>query len=113
GEYILDKLLAKNEIEYIIPHPNGWEFAQQKQIRRAAVLAGLVPNTSERHDQLHLVTEGEASLHFCIEKGLRADTLAEGVIIVDAGGGTIDISAYAVTASDMARVVVEEVCPSE
>ncbi|ESK91373.1 hypothetical protein Moror_2720 [Moniliophthora roreri MCA 2997] len=113
GEYILDKLLAKNQVEYIIPHPNGWEFAQQKELRQAAVLAGLIPNTYEGHNRLHFVTEGEASLHFCIEKGLRADTLAEGVIIVDAGGGTIDISAYSMTASGMARVVVEEVCPSE
>ncbi|KAI3603503.1 hypothetical protein WG66_014296 [Moniliophthora roreri] len=108
GEYILDKLLAKNQVEYIIPHPNGWEFAQQKELRQAAVLAGLIPNTYEGHNRLHFVTEGEASLHFCIEKGLRADTLAEGVIIVDAGGGTIDISAYSMTASGMARVVVEE-----
>jgi len=42
------------------------------------------------------VTEGEASLHFAIRNGLPKDVMqsGEGVVIVDAGGGTIDISAY-------------------
>ncbi|KAJ7652892.1 hypothetical protein B0H17DRAFT_1214867 [Mycena rosella] len=45
------------------------------------------------HERIHFVTKGEASLHFCIANGLTTDPL-RGVVIVDAGGGTVDISAY-------------------
>jgi hypothetical protein len=52
--------------EIILSHPNGWEGPQQKQMRTAAVRAGLVPDTAEGRDRIHFVTEGEASLHYCI-----------------------------------------------
>ncbi|RDB20569.1 hypothetical protein Hypma_012275 [Hypsizygus marmoreus] len=90
---------VENCIEFVLTHPNGWEGAQQARMRRAAVRAGLVPDTNEGRARVHFVTEGEASLHFCIQNGLTTDamTKGEGVIIVDAGGGTIDLSAYGQT----------------
>lgn len=82
--------------EFVLTHPNGWEGAQQSQMRAAAVKAGLISNDKVGHSRLSFVSEGEASLHFCIENGLVNDSLksGEGLLIVDAGGGTIDISAY-------------------
>ncbi len=59
-----------NQTEFILSHPNGWEGEQQGKMREAAVRAGLVPNTDEGHGRVHFVTEGEASLHFCIHHGL-------------------------------------------
>ncbi|KAK7040877.1 hypothetical protein VNI00_009473 [Paramarasmius palmivorus] len=112
GEQLLNTLIDKNRIEFVIPHPNGWEFEQQEQMKQAAVLGELIPDTSEGLARLHFVTEGEASLHFCIEKGLGVDLLADGVIIVDAGGGTIDISAYCLKDSESNNMDVEEVCES-
>jgi len=87
---------VQGRIEFILSHPNGWEGSQQNQIRRAAVLAALVPDTPDGQSKIHLVTEGEASLHFCIGNGLAKDAIkmGQGFIIVDAGGGTIDLSAY-------------------
>lgn len=58
-----------NNIDFVLTHPNGWEGAQQSEIRRAAVLAGLVVDTLEGQSRIQLLTEGEASLHYCIEKG--------------------------------------------
>lgn len=55
---------------FIIGHPNGWEGAQQQQIRRAAVLGGVVPNTPEGRARVRFVSEGEASLHFCLSGDL-------------------------------------------
>ncbi|KAE9390767.1 hypothetical protein BT96DRAFT_925681 [Gymnopus androsaceus JB14] len=83
---------VQNNIDFILAHPNGWEIVQQAQMRNAAVQAGLV-SESESRARVHFVTEGEASLHFCINKKVpfKPD---EGVIIVDAGGGTVDTSAY-------------------
>ncbi|KAJ7157441.1 hypothetical protein C8R46DRAFT_1226024 [Mycena filopes] len=83
-------------MEFVLTHPNGWDGEQQSKMRTAAITAGLIPNTRDDWERIHFVTEGEASLHFCIMKGLATDPLrlGKGVIIVDAGGGTVDISAY-------------------
>jgi len=56
----------EDNIDFVLSHPNGWEGPQQTQIRRAAVLAGLVPDSPEGQARIRLVTEGEASLHFCL-----------------------------------------------
>ena len=101
--------------DFVLSHPNGWEGAQQNMMRKAATMAGLIPDTAEGHSRLLFVTEGEASLHFCIRKGLTNDAIkvsrgsglqqmaaincfafqiGEGIVIIDAGGGTIDVSAY-------------------
>ncbi|KAH6910165.1 hypothetical protein BKA70DRAFT_1560797 [Coprinopsis sp. MPI-PUGE-AT-0042] len=85
-----------DNISYVLTHPNGWEGPQQAQMREAAVLAGLITDNTEGRARITFVTEGEASLHFCINNNLAPDALknGEGVIIVDAGGGTVDVSAY-------------------
>ena len=87
---------VKDEIDFVLSHPNGWEGAQQAEMRRAAVLAKLIPDTTAGHARLSFVTEGEASLHFAVQNGLPTGVLedGEGVVIVDAGGGTVDISSY-------------------
>ncbi|KAJ2928089.1 hypothetical protein H1R20_g9020, partial [Candolleomyces eurysporus] len=84
GESLWSSL--QNQIDFILTHPNGWEGAQQSMMRDAAVMSGLIPDTDEGHSQLSFVTEGEASLHFAP---------GEGVLILDAGGGTIDTTTYA------------------
>ncbi|KAJ7021947.1 hypothetical protein C8F04DRAFT_972126, partial [Mycena alexandri] len=83
-------------IRFVMTHPNGWEGKQQSQMRQAAVMAGLIPGSNAGHDRLQFVTEGEASLHFYTQNGLATEALVsgEGVVIVDTGGGTIDISTY-------------------
>jgi hypothetical protein len=104
----------KDRTEFVLTHPNGWEGAQQSMMRTAAVQAGLIPDNDDGHSHLSFVTEGEASLHFCVQSGLTNDAIkvdfysilflermlttwlqsGKGLLIVDAGGGTIDISAY-------------------
>ncbi|TFK18830.1 hypothetical protein FA15DRAFT_649183 [Coprinopsis marcescibilis] len=100
-------------IDYVITHPNGWEGYQQSQIRNAVVLAKMIPDTPNGHARVTFVTEGEASLHFCIESGLMSGNMAlkegEGVIVVDAGGGTIDISSYQVSKQDGSKQTFREV----
>jgi hypothetical protein len=61
--------------EFILTHPNGWEGAQQGMMRRAAVTAGLIPDGPAGQSRLSFVTEGEASLHFCIQKGLTNEAV--------------------------------------
>ncbi|KAK1224302.1 hypothetical protein PQX77_012810 [Marasmius sp. AFHP31] len=101
-------------IDYVLSHPNGWEGPQQAQMRQAAITAGLV--TAEDADlRLQFVTEGEASLHYCINKGVMRGVDGDedeenGFIIVDAGGGTIDVSAYKKTPSGVFEEITRTQC---
>ena len=105
---------VSNNIELVLSHPNGWGGIQQTQLRTAAVKAGIVPDTPAGRSRVHFVTEGEASFCFCATetqagKNLKVCRLissiisrlihaqpGEQVLIIDAGGGTIDISTYTV-----------------
>ncbi|KAF9812314.1 hypothetical protein IEO21_06256 [Rhodonia placenta] len=100
---------VENNIEFVLTHPNGWEGNQQAKMRRAAIMAGLVPDTATGHSRVHFVSEGEASLHFCVRSGLATETIQNGktVMIVDAGGGTVDLSTY--TFTTISPMSVEEV----
>ncbi|KAF8181796.1 hypothetical protein BJ912DRAFT_1145353 [Pholiota molesta] len=104
----------KGQIDFVLSHPNGWEGAQQSEMRKAAVLAKLIPDTPAGHARLSFVTEGEASLHFAIQNGLPDGAMknGDGVVIVDAGGGTIDISSYSRNIS-ASKETFEEVAPPQ
>ena len=56
------------DIDFVLSHPNGWEGGQQSIMRHAAITAGLVANTAEAFERISFVTEGEASLHYCLNK---------------------------------------------
>jgi hypothetical protein len=106
---------VETSIEFVLSHPNGWEGAQQTKMRRAAVYGGLIPDTDEGRARIRFVTEGEASLHACVQSGLAADVLSNpsrhGFLVADAGGGTLDISSYAVRGTN--PLVIEEVAPPD
>ncbi|KAI5999139.1 hypothetical protein EDD15DRAFT_2386458 [Pisolithus albus] len=104
-----------NAIDFILTHPNGWEGSQQAQMRQAAVRAKLVPDTDAGRARVRFVTEGEASLHLCIQRGLMTPEMerGEGVLIVDAGGGTIDISAYSRNLAAKEKNAFEEIAAAQ
>ncbi|KAF8651113.1 hypothetical protein AX16_004888 [Volvariella volvacea WC 439] len=98
--------------DVVLAHPNGWEGAQQDLMRRAAIIAGIIPDTEEGHASVHFVTEGEASLHYCISKGIVPGAIENNtVLVVDAGGGTIDVSGYRKEPGNKMRF--EEVVPPQ
>ena len=61
--------------EIILSHPNGWEGAQQTKMLTAAIHAGLISDDDGGRSRLSFVTEGEASLHFCVQNGLTNDAI--------------------------------------
>ena len=67
--------LERHRIEFVCTHPNDWEGPQQSMMRTAAVQAGLIPDNEDGHSHLSFVTEGEASLHFCVQSGLTNDAI--------------------------------------
>ncbi|KZT69686.1 hypothetical protein DAEQUDRAFT_750753 [Daedalea quercina L-15889] len=93
GRQILE---SGTEIVFILSHPNGWSGSQQSKMQRAAILAGLIPDSEAGRATIHFVSEGEACLHFCIINGLAGELIQAGnrIMIVDAGGGTVDLSTY-------------------
>ena len=66
---------VEQTIEYVLTHPNGWEGSQQNQMRQAAVKAGLISDNDTGHARVSFVTEGEASLHYCVDKGLSTQAI--------------------------------------
>ena len=120
GELRWDSI--SNSIELVLSHPNGWGGPQQTQLRIAAVRAGIVPDTPDGHSRVHFVTEGEASFNFCATYTQAGRDLkvrhpfptqsrfltrlqpGEQVLIIDAGGGTIDISSYTVLGNGPLKV---------
>ncbi|KAH9912671.1 uncharacterized protein B0H18DRAFT_942250 [Fomitopsis serialis] len=94
-------------VEFVLSHPNGWGGKQQSKMRHAAILAGLVPDMEAGNARISFVSEGEASLHFCIVNGLVGDSLKEDeqIMVVDAGGGTVDLSTYKVVKAVPLNVV--------
>ena len=69
---------VQDQIDFVLSHPNRWKDTQQREMRRAAVLADLIPDTAAGHARLSFVTEGEASLHFSIQNGLHAGAMKVG-----------------------------------
>jgi hypothetical protein len=114
GNALLEAIIP-DHLELVLSHPNGWEGAQQAKMRRAAVYGGLVSDTPEGRAKIRFVTEGEASLHACVLSGLAADVLSNpskhGFLIADAGGGTLDISSYAIKGTH--PLVMEEIAPPD
>ncbi|TFL04077.1 hypothetical protein BDV98DRAFT_502736 [Pterulicium gracile] len=106
---------VESSIQFVLSHPNGWEGAQQAKMRRAAISGGLIMDTPEDKARIRFVTEGEASLHACVLNGLAADVLSNpsrpGFIVADAGGGTLDISSYAIKGTS--PLVIEEIAPPD
>ncbi|TFK50898.1 hypothetical protein OE88DRAFT_1808443 [Heliocybe sulcata] len=104
GDALLRSLEGSND--FVLGHPNGWGGLEEQRVRESAVQARLVPNMQAARDRIQFVTEGEASLYYCLEHGLSSDALKAGnkIMIVDAGGGTIDISSYLVKESHPVKV---------
>jgi hypothetical protein len=65
GTTLWQNFLQKGAIEFVITHPNGWTLREQALLRKAAVRGGLVSESDAPH-RVHMVTEGEATVHFVI-----------------------------------------------
>ncbi len=66
---------VEGRIEFILSHPNGWEGSQQGKMRQATIAAGLIPDNAAGHARIHFVTEGEASMHYCVDNGLATGAI--------------------------------------
>ncbi|EIW80707.1 hypothetical protein CONPUDRAFT_82808 [Coniophora puteana RWD-64-598 SS2] len=102
----------EDKIDFVLSHPSGWEGPQQAQIRKAAVLAGLVGDRPKDQSRIQLVTEGVANLHYCLNSNLATSAFHDnqGVIIVEAGERTVKLNAYYMTSN---LTSFEEITPGD
>lgn len=96
------------DAQFILSHPATWGGKQHDILRTCMAQSGLLPDPNS--DRLAFVSEGEANLHYIMrhrhELGLNGDRKGDGVLVFDAGAGTIDISSYNII--QWSPVVMEE-----
>jgi len=63
GTVIWQRLEQRKKIEFVIAHPNGYTGHEQAFLRKAAVDGGLT-SQDDAAETVHMLTEGEASVHF-------------------------------------------------
>ena len=84
----------ERNIRYYLTVPAIWNDAAKAATRAAAIQAGFLRD--ENDNRLTLITEPEAAAMFCSKTGLLNLKIHDAVLIVDCGGGTVDLIAYEV-----------------
>ena len=84
----------ERNIRYFLTVPAIWNDAGKAATRAAAIQAGFLRD--ENDNRLTLITEPEAAAMFCSKTGLLNLKVHDAVLIVDCGGGTVDLIAYEV-----------------
>ncbi|MCJ1249104.1 hypothetical protein MMC30_006327 [Trapelia coarctata] len=84
----------ERNIRYFLTVPAIWNDAGKAATRAAAIQAGFLRD--ENDHRLTLITEPEAAAMFCAKTGLLNLKIRDAVLIVDCGGGTVDLIAYEV-----------------
>lgn len=84
----------ERNIRYYITVPAIWNDAGKAATRAAALQAGFLRD--ENDNRLTLVSEPEAAALFCAKTGLLNLKIGDAILIVDCGGGTVDLIAYEV-----------------
>ena len=92
----LGDVFAREErnIRYYLTVPAIWNDAGKAATRAAAIQAGFLRD--ENDPRLTLITEPEAAALFCSKTGLLNLKIHDAMLIVDCGGGTVDLIAYEV-----------------
>ncbi len=108
-EYALEDLrkqtagiLLDNEILWCLTVPAIWTNADKQMMREAAIKAGLISSDRNDTERLLLVLEPEAAAVHCLEKEASiSSAMVPGTcfMVIDAGGGTIDITVHKVVES--------------
>ncbi|KAI0308483.1 hypothetical protein OF83DRAFT_1288952, partial [Amylostereum chailletii] len=101
----------ENDVDIVLSHPNGWDGPQQATMRKAAIQAGLVPNTRDGHERVKFVSEGEAVFHFSVMSGRLGDVIQTGdnVMVIDAGRQRVNLIAYAF--ANTTPIEIKEIAP--
>ncbi|MDL5052656.1 Hsp70 family protein [Oscillatoria laete-virens NRMC-F 0139] len=99
--------LRDNEILWCLTIPAIWKDAEKSFMRRAAIKAGLITDSESDRDRLLLVLEPEAAAIYCQEKDQSQLEAGKCFMVVDCGGGTVDITVHEVSSHGDLEEVAE------
>lgn len=101
--------VSEQSILWCLTVPAIWTDAEKQLMRRAAKKAGLIGDSDTESERLLLVLEPEAAAIYCLENEIEKSHLTPGsrLMVVDSGGGTVDITVHEVVEEDSLREVVE------
>lgn len=97
--------LRQEEVVWCLTVPAIWHDAEKGLMRTAAQEAGLIGTAEADAERLLLVLEPEAAAVHCQEKDGHALPTGTRFMIVDCGGGTVDISSHELAAGHGMREV--------
>ncbi|KAF8337586.1 uncharacterized protein EI90DRAFT_2991950 [Cantharellus anzutake] len=101
-DHVVDGVRVWNQYfpasDIVIAHPNGWGIREQDFLRSAVAAAGWTRDSGS--PRIHFITEGEASVHYCMFHADLAPRFQRGIslLVCDAGGSTVDSTTYQVIA---------------
>ena len=72
---------CRDTMDFVLSHPNGWDGLQQGRMREASTKAGIVGHTALDNKRIQFVTEGEASLHFCVDGGFTSGAIKASPVV--------------------------------
>ncbi|KAI5296056.1 hypothetical protein KEM52_005869 [Ascosphaera acerosa] len=84
----------ERNIRYFLTVPAIWDDGAKASMRIAAAQAGFVEDPNDR--RLNLISEPEAAAMYCAKSDMLDLRVNDALLIVDCGGGTVDLIAYQV-----------------
>ena len=100
-------ILKDEEILWCLTIPAIWTDADKQLMRHAAQKAGLIGSSQADADRLLLVLEPEAAAIACQEKDKSQLKPGTRYMVVDCGGGTVDITAHEVVGGGGLKEIAE------
>ena len=110
-----EEIVKKEKIRWVLTVPALWSEKMKMFMRKAAVEAGIVKNWNS--DKLWLCLEPEGASIQCredIEEDELREKMTKGsiILVLDCGGGTVDITVSKLKCSPNEAFLSEEVLPS-
>jgi molecular chaperone DnaK (HSP70) len=117
NEVVLEKLkkvltlsVDPSKIKYVITVPAIWSDSANNLMRKALVTAGIIHDEQASEADCMLVLEPESACTFCMFMGTNIGLPAayDGVVfmVIDAGGGTVDITVHKVENKKLKELTV-------
>ncbi|MBR8834292.1 MAG: HSP70 family protein [Stigonema ocellatum SAG 48.90 = DSM 106950] len=100
-------ILRENEIRWCLTIPAIWTDADKQLMRNAAQKAGLIGDSEAEAERLLLVLEPEAAALYLQEREKLQLEPGTRFMVVDCGGGTVDITVHEVVSGKGLQEVAE------
>jgi hypothetical protein len=115
GDYVKEAELGRYSVQWCLTVPSIWDENAKQQMRECLVKAGLVPAGV---DAVRVVLEPEAASFHCHQNLLREKRkdvslhAKDKILVVDVGGGTVDIVVQGLIANGEDQFMVKELTQS-